>query len=105
HGIAARLIDARQRDPDRPLAELVADASAQILGAPLRYSEAALATILSARHFVEVRKTLGGPAPEETARAIAASRAQLEADRTWLTRTSGALSAAERRLAERSARL
>ena len=34
-------------------------------------SEDALQRILSPRHFVEVRRTLGGPAPEETGRAVA----------------------------------
>jgi argininosuccinate lyase len=39
---------------------------------------------VSAREFVEVRRTPGGPAPEETARALAASRTLLEDDRVWL---------------------
>ena len=61
-----------------------------------------LAEILSPRHFVSVRRTPGGPAPEQTARASAASTAQLEADRAWLKTAADALLAAERRLAERS---
>src|SRR5262249_37323951 len=73
HGIASRLIAARQRDATRPLAELLAEASGEVLGSPLSYSEAQLAEILSPRHFVNMRKTLGGPAPEETARAARAS--------------------------------
>jgi argininosuccinate lyase len=105
HAIAARLIAARQQDPARPLSALVADASRDLVGVPLEYSEAALAEILSPRHFVAVRTTPGGPAPEETARAIAASRAQLEADRQWWTNATDALASAERRLAERSAKL
>jgi argininosuccinate lyase len=99
------LIAARQHDPQRPLAALVAEASRELLGAPIEYSEAALAEILSPRHFVEVRRTPGGPAPEETERAIAASRAQLETDRQWWTNATDALASAERRLADRSAQL
>ena len=76
-----------------------------MLGTPLTYSESALKEILSPRHFVNVRTTPGGPAPEETAHAIAASRAQLEADRQWWTGATDALVSAERRLAERSAQL
>src|SRR5216117_4030471 len=47
HAIAGRLVAGRQRDPDRPPAELLADASTELVGAPLAYSEAALAHILS----------------------------------------------------------
>ena len=39
--------------------------------------------MLSPRHFVETRKTLGGPAPERTTEAIGASRAALAADEAW----------------------
>jgi argininosuccinate lyase len=105
HAICARLIAADQREPGRPLSELVADASTDLVGAPLRYSDAQLAQILSPRHFVNVRKTIGGPAPEETARAASVSRAELEADQAWWTSATTALTEAERRLAERIASL
>jgi argininosuccinate lyase len=105
HAIAARLIAARQRDPKTPLAALLADASADLLGAPLQYSDAALMRILSPRHFVDVRRTFGGPAPEETARASAVARARLDEDQAWWTSTTDALTAAEQRLADRTARL
>ena len=106
HAIAGRLIAARQAQPDQPLAALLADASRELLGAPgLDYSDAEVAEMLSPRHFVGVRRTLGGPAPEETARAIAASRAQLDADEIWWNTAAGALASAETRLADRSAQL
>ena len=105
HGIASRLMVARQREPDRPLAELLAEASRDVSGSRLSYSEAELTTILSPRHFVDVRTTPGGPAPEETARAARASRLQLDEDEAWWTGATRALAAAERRLAERSAAL
>jgi argininosuccinate lyase len=105
HAISARLIAARQREPERPLAQLVAEASADLLGAPLAYSDEALATILSPRHFVNVRRTLGGPAPDVTAGAIDASRALLDGDRAWWTSVGAKLAGAEQRLAQESARL
>src|SRR2546427_8836555 len=105
HGIASRLIAARARDGKRPLSDLLADASRDVLGSPLEYSEAQLTEILSPRHFVNVRKTPGGPAPEETARAAKASRQQLEADESWWTNATNALADAERKLADRSASL
>jgi argininosuccinate lyase len=105
HAVAGRLMAARERHPSRPIGELLAEASDTLAGGPLVYSDAALNTILSPRHFVTVRRTLGGPAPEETARAAQASRLQLEADQRWHGNATGALAQAERTLAERSAAL
>jgi argininosuccinate lyase len=105
HAIAQRLIGARLREPERPLADLLAEASKDLAGAPLKYSETELARVLSPRYFVEIRKTFGGPAPEETARAAKASRQQLEADEAWWSNTTDALTKAERLLAERSGAL
>jgi argininosuccinate lyase len=105
HAIASRLMGARRREPRRALADLLADVSREVIGSPLSYSEAALSEILSPRHFVNVRKTLGGPAPEETARASRASRQLLDADESWWTNATHALSEAEEKLAARSAAL
>jgi len=105
HAIAAKLVTARQDKPDRRLVELLADVSNEVIGKPLTYSERALAEILSPRHFVAVRRTLGGPAPEETARAAETSRLQLAADEGWWRSATDALTNAERRLAERAAAL
>jgi argininosuccinate lyase len=105
HAIAGRLMAGRQRDGKRPLTELLAEASTEITGTRLIYSEEALATILSPRHFVDVRRTFGGPAPEETTRAAKASRRQLKADEAWWSKATDALGQAEQRLAERSAAL
>jgi argininosuccinate lyase len=105
HGIAARLIEGRRERPDAPLTLLLREASADLFGEALTYSDAALAEILSPRHFVQVRKTLGGPAPEETARAAETSRAELETDQSWWSGRTNALAEAERRLAARCAEL
>jgi argininosuccinate lyase len=105
HAISARLIAGKQKQPDRPVAQLLADASADLLGAPISYSETRLAEILSPRHFVAVRRTHGGPAPEVTARAAAAASQQLDADERWWAEATSALERAEQRLTERSARL
>src|SRR4051812_20872448 len=76
HAIAGRLVGGRQRDPQRSLADLLNDAATELAGAPLDYSEDQLARILSPRYFVEIRRTLGGPAPEETSRASDVSHQQ-----------------------------
>jgi argininosuccinate lyase len=105
HQIASALVSARQTQPQTPLSRLLADASRQALGSAIDLPDAALAEILSPRHFVEVRRTTGGPAPATAAEAIAASRALLDADQSWSRATTDALSAAERRLADRSSSL
>jgi argininosuccinate lyase len=102
HAIAGGLLNAQRERPDAPLGAILADVSSDLLGVPLQYSDAQIAEILSARHFVDVRRTPGGPAPEEAARAIAAAHAALERDRAWLTGTKDALAAADTRLHERS---
>ena len=101
HGIAARLMSGRKLDPHAPWSALLAQASAELHGAPLTYSEAELESILSPRHFIDVRRTLGGPAPEETERAAAISDDVLAADQAWLTSCTQSLNEAERRLASR----
>ncbi|HTX38454.1 MAG TPA: argininosuccinate lyase [Bryobacteraceae bacterium] len=105
HSIAGRLMAARERQPGRPLGELLAEVSGALPGGAMAYSDEALATILSPRHFVAVRRTLGGPAPEETLRAAQVSREQLETDQQWREKAIAALAQAERTLAERSAAL
>jgi argininosuccinate lyase len=105
HAISKRLVAGREHDPNRRLVDLVADATRDLLGVPIVYTDEALANILSPRHFVEIRKTLGGPAPEETARAATVSRQRLAEDETWWANATGALASAERELAERSAAL
>jgi argininosuccinate lyase len=102
HGIAARLLKAHRERPDAPLGAMLASVSSDLLGAPLTYTDSQIAEILSPRHFVEVRRTHGGPAPDETARAIEESRALLDRDQTWLVRTRDALASAEARLRDRS---
>lgn len=97
HAIAARLLAAGQA----PLGATLARISGDLLGVPLEYSDSQIAEMLSARHFVEVRATLGGPAPAETARALEASGAQLDADRGWLQGARDRVTAAETRLRER----
>jgi len=103
HGIAGRLRAAHQSGAS--LGSTLAEVSRALLGAPLEYSDAELARILSPRHFVDVRRTAGGPAPAETARALADAEAALAADRAWLAGVVEALAAAQTLLKERSAGL
>jgi len=105
HAIAGRVLKARVLDPDARLTETLAAVCFELLGRPIVYREERLREILSPRYFVTVRRTPGGPAPEETARAVDRSHASLSGDREWATSCRDALAAAQRELKARSAQL
>jgi argininosuccinate lyase len=87
HGIAGLLLKARIEDPGASLADALAKASAALVGRSIHYDDEQLEQIMSPRHFVDVRRTFGGPAPVETARAVAEQRQLLDRDRlAWRTR-------------------
>jgi argininosuccinate lyase len=105
HAIAVRFVAECTRRPDAPRAAILRELSQELMGQEIGYTDAALAELLSARHFVEVRKTHGGPAPSETARAIGVSRDALARDEQWLAATRGRLDAAAARLRSAAADL
>jgi argininosuccinate lyase len=105
HAIARTVAATRAADPAADLAAVVAAASAELAGRRLVYTSDRLDEILSPRHFVEIRRTPGGPAPSVTAGALDASRTALAADRRWLDDTRTHLASAESRLRERSQQL
>jgi len=96
---------ARHDNPQADLTSVLAAVCLQTLGRLLPYTNEDLQRILSPRYFVSVRKTLGGPAPEETLRAMTASHARLDDDHAWLTSRREAISAAEQELRARAAAL
>ena len=102
HAIAARLAAA---PAGYSLAKLLAEASAELTGSPIAYTGEDLSAILSPQHFIGVRRTPGGPAPEETAVAFAASHSQLASDEKWRSTVNDALAQAESTLRQRSAAL
>lgn len=107
--LAHRVVSAFNRGlaaaPDESPAAVLADVSAGITGTSIRYSDEALAELLSPRHFVDVRRAAGGPAAEATGRALEESRRSLEVDRRWLADTRAALADAAGRLQARKAAL
>jgi argininosuccinate lyase len=102
HAVARGLLEARSARPAAPLGALLAEVSAAQLGSPLAYTDAETAEILSPRHFVAVRRTHGGPAPDEVSTALRASDALIERDTAWVARMREALEAADARLTGRS---
>ena len=105
HTIAARLIAGTRTSPGTPMATLLREVSKEVTGKELAYSDGALAEILSPRHFVEVRRTFGGPSPSETKRALEVSLEALRRDAEWLDGTRERLKRAAGSLRQASAAL
>jgi argininosuccinate lyase len=102
HAIAGRLNAACQTNDPDSLAAMLQHASREALGAQVAVTAAELTEILSPRHFVDVRRTPGGPSPIETSRASDVAGAVLDTDRAWLVRTRAAITAADEHLRARS---
>jgi len=105
HTIAVKALKSQAENPQAELASVLAAVCFQTLGRPLPYTKEDLGRILSPRYFVDVRRTLGGPAPQETARALVASQGLMDRDHAWLTARRDALASAENRRRERAAAL
>nr|MCU0256878.1 hypothetical protein [Vicinamibacterales bacterium] len=105
HAIAKRLIAASATNPARPAADVLAEVSAEVTGTAIRYAGAQLDELLSPEHFVRVRATWGGPAPEETARAIGVEREGVDRDAHWLAGARQGLDRAAAALKARAAEL
>jgi len=98
HAITGLFVRTLQEEPSVSRVEALQRAAREILGRTLPYDDAALDRILSPRHFVAVRATLGGPAPQETERALASARGVLANDEAWLSGRIEALKKAEAKL-------
>jgi argininosuccinate lyase len=98
HAIASRLVQECGGDSGGTVADALERIAIAVWGKPLGYTPEQLAEILSPTHFVQVRNMPGGPAPEQTAIAIAASRSRLASDQRWLDFTLQGLREAEERL-------
>jgi argininosuccinate lyase len=105
HAIASRLIAGSRATPGRSPAAVLGEVSKDVTGTAIVYTDARLTEILSPQHFVEVRKTYGGPSPAETERALRVSETVLEGDEGWLRDSRDRLRAAEEKLEKASAAL
>src|SRR5690606_38008913 len=84
HEVAAAFVREQIEVPGLPPSVSLARALTTVRGEPLPIDDAALDTLLSPRHFVEVRATAGGPAPMRTGPAVDAERALLDRDSHWV---------------------
>jgi argininosuccinate lyase len=105
HAVATRFVADCVASPEASRADVLKAVSASVLGTALDVSEAELARTLSAKNFVEIRKTHGGPSPSVTGRAIGASGELLAHDQEIQSEMISRLRAAERKLKEASASL
>ena len=97
HHIVAGVI---ARNPSEGLSAALARASHVELGRAVAIDDQTLTSLLSADHFVAVRRTPGGPAPETTAAALAEADHQLIRDRETVAGVKNGLAKASARLAE-----
>ena len=95
HAVAAKFVEGCVRNPGAPRGEVLRGATSAVLGREVAMTDADLERTLSARNFVDVRRTHGGPSPAVTGPAIEESRARLAADRTSHASAIGRLREAE----------
>jgi len=93
HEISGTLVETCQGNPSADKADVV-NRAARERGHDLCVSADAVAQALSAEHFVAVRRTHGGPAPEITHEAVERSRELLEADTARLAVLRASVAAA-----------
>jgi argininosuccinate lyase len=87
HAIVARLVEmatARGLSPDQVGVAMLDKAAQRVIGRPLALAEESLRRALDPVHFVQVRRAMGGPAPEMTAAVLANLEEALERDQSWL---------------------
>lgn len=102
HRIATAFVRTRAASSSSSDVDALAAASKEVLGEPVRFTAEHLAEVLSPKHFVEVRRTPGGPSPAETSLAVKESLNRLEEDRAWLQERVERLTSAQQELGKRA---
>jgi argininosuccinate lyase len=78
---------------DAAMAEAVETLAPSQFGRELRISRANLLQALDARHFVDIRRIPGGPAPEALRSALTEGAEQVAETRVWIDRKTAELAA------------
>jgi len=105
HAVASRLVAEATRRPGVSPSAILREVTRSCVGRTIEYDDGRLSELLSPEHFVRVRTTPGGPAPAETARAIAISRDLLASDTRWISEAVEKLRTAEQALRTAAAAL
>jgi argininosuccinate lyase len=99
HGVATRVIHAHREQPDVRISDLIAAATRELGGREVRLSDEDVARVLSPEHFIAIRRTHGGPAPDVVTAALRDSATLLATDAERLAGIRSALAAANERRA------
>jgi argininosuccinate lyase len=83
HAIVAASVREASATGGQMTHDILKAAAANVAGGPLSLSADELAEVLSARHFVAVRRIYGGPAADETRDALGELRADEARDDAW----------------------
>jgi argininosuccinate lyase len=78
--------------------EILQNASKEVLGREISFTEAQLKKTLTPEYFVSIRTIYGGTAPGETKRALAVEKEYETIDDKWFTETANDLSEAKKKL-------
>jgi argininosuccinate lyase len=105
HRIAAQFVAEASRRPSDSLSNVLRDASEALAGRAIAIDDARLAEVLSPEYFVNVRRTPGGPSPDEVRGAIGESERRLREDRRWREQAVSKLFDAEQTLNQAVANL
>ena len=100
HAVAAKFVEGCTMRPAAARVDVLREATTTVLGRAVELSAEELARTLSARNFVDVRRTPGGPSPSVTGAAIEESRARLAADRQGRDAEIARLADADQKLRE-----
>jgi len=87
------------KDPQK-IIDGVERAFLQVTGSALNLDRQILHRALDPRHFVDVRKTPGGPSAEVLAQTITVARETLAADISWVEAAAAHIERAQQRLEE-----
>lgn len=105
HAVASQLVSALKENPELKVSETLSRVSEAVLTHAVHYSEAEIASILSPEHFVAVRTTSGGPAPEPIEEALASSLDRASCDEAWIQKKQAQLDTYRPLLREGAAKL
>jgi argininosuccinate lyase len=80
--------------------EALQAAAKETINRELNLTSDELENILSAEHFIEVRKTYGGTAPEEIESSLSAEKQKIEYDEKWIREKQDKINSAKLKLEE-----
>jgi argininosuccinate lyase len=100
-GLVVKKACQRHLKLDEVSPELIEEASREVMGSEITFTEEELKKVCDPVHFITVRKCPGGPSPGEAARMLRDRREKLSDDRTELQRYKNRIQSAQDSMKER----